>query len=390
MGLEKKSIAFLFENSYQQFYSEILSSYFLKRGCHVQLIFYGRKSSLFFKLKGSIDIIEIPKNNKGGLMGFQSEKKRVMELGDRLLKKRTSVLFIFKDHSFFNAKLIKILHPKIKSILIEEGLSLYSVKGSDSFKLRIEKRLLKYYLRQVLYWFFGGNLVKEEFACNKLLYSTYAFEPSLIPEVKKVKNVKILPSLIPLKTLNFSDKFNDINFDKSFLNGVLILISPFLFLKRRKEEVHLSKIQKMIDTVNESGLKCVLKTHPLESKQLYSSLEGTFMFIDNDDLPIETLYHIVKPIAVISEGSSASVNYSRFFGVKSFIFLSDFIQTTTLFKDVSGALEVIKKYCICINSTNEIKEELLGLEENTNQKIIEEDNISIEYDNLIDDIIQKI
>lgn len=353
----KKTAVFIVENSYQQFYAELLSVFLKKNNFDIYVYFFGFRSDFFLESSSEIESIFYDKTGGKSFTNFYEERKTARIIAKRILDYKINVFFVFKDHSFLQSYIIrKLISKNVRSVLIEEGLSLYTVKGNGFLKASGLKRLLKYRVRQFYYLILGAGLVIEEFGCNKNLSSVLAFDPDLIPSEKKIKNIVKLPIKIPFKELSNSKLFEDFSNEEN----ILFFISPFLYLAKREKDKHIKKIQNIINSIVSLGFKCILKIHPLETKEQYSNLKGEIVFINNDTVAIEALYAKIKPIAVISEGSSASVNFSRFFNVKSIVLLSDFLMDG-FFKDTKNALDVLNRYCDVVYSENEMFEILKKL-----------------------------
>lgn len=379
----KNKVVFIVENAYQQFYAEILSYFLIKKKYGITIYSYGTKSELLFLSSEEVNIEYYKTIDGNSLQSFSQRKKLGNIFVDKIIEEEFTTLFVFKDHAFLQSLIIKGLKKnKTKSILIEEGLSLYTIKGNGFIKSAGLKRFIKYRIRQVYYMLFGAGIVKEEFGCNNNLSLVLAFDSELVPKSKIITRIDRLPTRIPqLKLVNQKD------FPKLDKNrNILILISPFLFLSRRTKEHHIQKIQMMIDIINSLEYNAILKVHPLENIDDYSNLVGSFEFINYTSMPIEAIHSIIKPLAVISEGSSASINFSRFYNTKSIVLLSDFLLDG-FFKDTQAAINVLNKYCEVAYSEDEmllILKKLLA--KNSNDCDSEIDNLEKEYNALINKI----
>jgi len=344
-------VVFIFQNSYQQYYSEFIASKIQLNNSSIIFVSHGIDQPLFLENSNKRKIIHIDKSSFS-ISSMIKDNRSVLFLKNIFIDQKVTEVFFFHDHNYFNSRLIKVLSKiNISTHLIEEGLSMYAIKNLNSIKSHGLITNIKYRVRQLLFFIAGSGLNIEEFGMNPYLTSIHAFEPDLLPEIKRKTRIHHLPYQIWDKKVkvNLFIKFkNPLNLTES---GILYLSQPFVLLKRRTLEEQLFFMQNMIDLINNLGFKVILKTHPLEDVDMYLGLKGNFIILNQRNLPVELIIPMMSLKAVLSEGSSASVNASRTFNLKSIILKS--IDSSTLLKvDRTLFDKLIEKYCTVINMNN--------------------------------------
>lgn len=380
------AVVFVFENSYQQYYSEFIASKIQLNNSSIIFVGYGINQPLFLENSIKSKIIHIDKSNFS-ISSMIKENRSVLFLKNIFIDQKVNEVFLFKDHNYFNSRLIKVLSKiNISTHLIEEGFSMYAVKDLNSIKRHGLITNIKYRVRRLLFFIGGTGLNIEEFGLNPYLTSIHAFEPDLIPEVKRKTKIHHLPCNIWDKKVKVNSyiKFkNPLNLTES---GILYLSQPFVLLKRRTLEEQLFFMQKMIDLINNLGFKVIIKNHPLEDVDMYLGLKGNFIILKQSNLPVELLMPTMSIKAVLSEKSSASVNASRTFNLKSIILRSN--NSSPLIKvDLTLGDKLIEKYCTVINMDNN------GFEKLKKELAIDLNGMILPLDNTkfksIDKIINK-
>lgn len=343
------AVVFIFENSYQQYYSEFVASRLQLNSSSIIFVGYGINKPLFLEKSNKSKFIYIEKNILS-ILNMIKENRSVFFLKKEFIELKVTDVFLYKDHNYFNSRLIKVLSKiNISSHLIEEGLSMYMLKNLKNIKKHGLLASIKYRFRQLLFYIGGAGLNIEEFGLNPNLKSIHAFEPHLVPKVKCEIKVYSLPNQVWDKKVeaNLCSKIKVSKDTKKF--GILFLSQPFVLLKRRTIENQLFIVQSIINIVNSLGYNLILKTHPKENKNMYSSLIGGFKILNHLVEPAELIIPNMNIRAMISEGSSTSINAARTFGLKSFILKTDMFDKL----EITQFNKLINNYCTIINLDND-------------------------------------
>lgn len=352
------AIVFVFENVYQQYYSEFIAS---RLPTDYPVIFVGLGKNQPFFLKKSYRYKYVIVRNSLLTISDMIENYRIIGLlREEFNEFGVTDVFLYKDHNYFNVRLIKVLSKTSMSAhLIEEGASMYMLKNLTNIKKHGLLVWIKYRLRQILCYAAGGGWNIEEFGLNPHLKSIHAFDPSFVPKVKSKTKVYLLPNQVWDKKIETDLVSKIVLVEDRDKVGILFLSQPFVFLKRRTLERQLFIVQSIINVVNSLGYIMILKTHPKEDKNMYGTLVGEYKILNHMVEPVELIIPRMNLKAMISEGSSTSITAVRTFGLKSFIVKTDMFDKL----EITQFMKLINSYCTLIdlesNGFEVLKKELM-------------------------------
>ncbi|MBO8157760.1 MAG: hypothetical protein H0Z32_15135 [Bacillaceae bacterium] len=230
-----------------------------------------------------------------------------------ILDKKPHILVSFIDHHFFNAKFIDIYKKQInkgKYILVEEGIAPY-IKANYHKKTGFLKQGIKKLIGV-------GNI--------KNLSQGRVFSPNvaLVSDMRSLsKGYAMGAKLIEMPKgpfpLSITNEFNQLIESDQKILMLNTVRNSFLFLSQPLSEDKLFTFEEEKQFIRELGkiiktydLKIFVKLHPRDSKKkekIYNDA-GFFCLKDLSDVPIETLFSIGVPKAVLTYFSSAAVNYN--------------------------------------------------------------------------------
>ena len=146
------AVVFIFENSYQQYYSEFVASRLQLNSSSIIFVGYGINKPLFLEKSNKSKFIYIEKNILS-ILNMIKENRSVFFLKKEFIELKVTDVFLYKDHNYFNTRLIKVLSKiNISSHLIEEGLSMYMLKNLKNIKKHGLLTSIKYRFRQLLFY----------------------------------------------------------------------------------------------------------------------------------------------------------------------------------------------------------------------------------------------
>ena len=323
----KKKVIFIIETSYQLFYSAIISYYMNKKGVKVYAIMAPYNYELV-KIAGNIKWIEVLyifhrykfKNQKIQLIKEVLFTRKIL---NNVIKLNVQKMFIYKDSGFIQSRLIEALkeHNNCKTILIEEGLSLYA----DQKKLLNEYDFLKRFkqkTRVALMRLLGADGADFGFGYNKKLSYILCFDSIKMKEKNNIFPVLSLPCSLPNNKILENIKnafycggpwFNDFRNKKFRFLYLGQPLSELNIISKEKEHEFLNSMSEIIEKHN---INVLVKPHPVEDPRKYGALNN-FSLINSAYLPIELIFSEFNIKLVVTPYSSAGRNLQNFYNIQT-------------------------------------------------------------------------
>ena len=252
-------------------------------------------------------------------------------------------VYLFKDNGFCAVQILAFWKTKnAKLILVEEGLSLYALKGTYRLSKGNLPRVIYRWARRI-YWYLRYNVWDSgEFGTSPYLSEIYLRDIESFQRIKRV-SCKLVEHHLAKSTLDIINIGADVN----NLKCVLLLMSPLVKQGYVSEKDQIRFIQ-YIRRICGNEYQLIVKMHPSE-RYNYLSVDG-IMYLEDEIIPIEAWFGNFQNGArlVISQGSSASVSLAQLYGVRSVVFFpEDFFSEN--FLNYSEVLFQLKKYCEVFN-----------------------------------------
>lgn len=248
-------------------------------------------------------------------------------------------VFLFKDIGLNAVQILGYWRTKsVKLILVEEGLSLYALKGTYSLLSKDISRSVYRWLRRIFWYLKYGVWDSGEFGMCLLLSEIYLRD---IEAFRRIKNVSC--KLVEYQPLRNTISVAQSDLDIQDVNYALLLVSPWVGQGYASKSDQIKFIEE-VSRICGNNYKLIVKFHPSES---YDNLAlENVEYIDEWFIPIEVLFGEFRGRikVVISQGSSASVNLSQIYGVKSIVLFPDRFMEDN-FLDYSEVLSMFKRNC---------------------------------------------
>lgn len=312
----------------------IIINYHLKSGIYInETDFFCTSFSKvkFFYLKD-------PKFNfKGSLKGFKNlllSKKRDKKLIHifSVIEPSFSSFMYFKD-TFISKKYIP------KYILIDEGFGTYvskkawkSVMDQESnFKYSFQSLIMIYFIKTSL------SVLKKFFFNLFQVEKRFIFKKKSNKLILNQDIIKSYKSLLNIRNENLNIEYNNRN--KNFIILATSTLSEYNIIPLDME----IKIINAITNISRSkGILTVIKPHPRELDNKYSSIDMKDVEILNSNFPLEDLLAGSDPICIIGYASTALVNAKIFYDIDS-LNISDIVYQKSKNKSLEQETADFKK-----------------------------------------------
>lgn len=210
-----------------------------------------------------------------------------------------------------------------KVIVVDEGVSSYTsyshmkraVEREKGVKLNHYKYFFKKIISSFLCFFFRNSFEKKRMFISGL-------------------------EINPLYKKGLLKYFSNMNSEEEVLNlnnVVLYCSQPYVELGIYELNDYLSNLKKLKNNIEKKGLKLLIKPHPVEKEIDYKAMG--FNLLDYNGM-IEEYVYINRVGSVISNNSTSSLLLPAIYGVESFIFNWDDIDSLG-----GDAEKLFKRYC---------------------------------------------
>lgn len=319
-------VIFVVETNYQLLYSIIINFYLKLYNVNTLLIsacISNDVQELSRKITCFDDVMYFDRSNNGNMkLDLIEEIKFVFDNQKVFKKMKGSTLIVFKDANYLQGYLLSILKKDktSKTVLVEEGLSMYEERGGVH-RLTIKNKV-KRVVRIALMRLLKAKKVTYGFGYNDNLDYLAVYSPDKLDEVKVIgKEVIRLPHVAPdLAVFNVMEEYflddsveNIIDEEKQSIMYFGQLMVENGKVDKKREEFFLNYLSNISEEYN---IQVIIKPHPRENVEKFKMYSNVIV-VDNRNIPAEVLFNKIKPSAILTPYSTASMNISRWWNVNS-------------------------------------------------------------------------
>lgn len=248
-------------------------------------------------------------NFKGSFLGFKN-----ILLSRRINNKQIHIISVlepsFSSFRYFNNNLIsKKYDPKF--ILIDEGFGTYVSKKAWK-SVMIQESNYKYNIQSIIMIYFIKNFLS---ILKKFVFNIFYVEKrfifkkkfnNLIPNNKVIDDYK---AVLDIRNKNL--KIDSIEND----NIIILATEPLSECNMISSAMEIDIVNAITDIARRKGIYTIIKPHPREFNDKYSSIEMSGVQIIDNNFPLEELLARLHPICIIGYASTVLVNAKIFYEI---------------------------------------------------------------------------